>query len=353
MRFVHLPMAGLIASVALIHLASAAEIDIVNSPVPVVLQDRLNVTVAGGAGELPIRISRDWTLEQADITRAVILIHGWPRRDIDTDRDLQRHAGSLAEGTLFVTPQFVTQVDVDAHHLSPTTLRWKERDWLQGYDARSPAPVSAFSVMDQIFSHLADRSIFPHLRDIVLVGHSAGGQFVQRYAVVGHAVQALGTAPIHVRYVVANPAAYLYFDGKRPQADGSFADVGAQCPAAGRWNNGFSAAVPSYVSSPVQPAAMEREYLQRDVVYLLGTADNDPNADALGQSCTYKSQGATRIERGHAYFRYVTAAAEAAHLPQRHRLFDVPGVGHRTFAMLHSACGLAAIFNQSDCGQTP
>ncbi|QNB06141.1 alpha/beta hydrolase [Herbaspirillum frisingense] len=349
MRFIHTAKLALILCASFFHLAGAAEIDIVNSPVPVVLEDRLTVTGTSGAGEVPIRVSRDWRVEQADIMRAVIIIHGWPRRDIDADKDLQGRAGSLAAGTVFVTPQFLTEVDVQAHHLSPVTLRWKQRDWLQGYDARSPAPISAFSVIDQIFSHLADRRLFPHLEDIVLAGHSAGGQFVQRYAVVGRGAQEISASPIRVRYVVANPAAYLYFDDRRPQMDGSFADVGAQCPTAGVWNNGLSSSVPSYVQKPVEAAALEKAYLQRDVVYLLGTADNDPNADAVGQSCTYKSQGATRLERGHAYFRYLRAAADAAHLPQRHRLFEVAGVAHRTFAMYHSSCGLAAIFDRPYC----
>ena len=349
MRFIHTTTLGFFVCTSLAHLAGAAELDVVNSPVPLVLQDRLNVQTAGGVGDVPIRVSRNWKVEQPDITRAVIIIHGWPRRDIDADEDLQQRAGALAADTLFVTPQFLTEVDVEAHHLSPMTLRWQERDWLQGYDASSPAPISAFSVIDQIFARLADRKIFPHLKDIVLAGHSAGGQFVQRYAVVGHASQEIVASHIHVRYVVANPAAYLYFDDRRPQADGSFADVGARCPTAGTWNNGLSAKLPAYVQQPVVPAMLEKDYLQRDVVYLLGTADNDPNADAVGQSCTYKSQGATRLERGHAYFRYVTAAAEAAHLPQRHRLFEVPGVAHRTYAMYHSACGLAAVFDKSGC----
>ena len=349
MRFSHAAMPGLFFCASLARLAGAAEIDVVNSPVPVVLQDRLNVQTAGGAGDVPIRVSRNWKFEQSDITRAIIIIHGWPRRDIDADKDLQQRAGTLAAHTLFITPQFLTEVDVKAHHLSPMTLRWRENDWLQGYDAGSPAPISAFSVIDQIFMRLADRKLFPHLKDVVLAGHSAGGQFVQRYAVVGQVSQEAVVSPIHVRYVVANPAAYLYFDDRRPQADGSFADVSAQCPTAGTWNNGLSAKVPAYVQQPVAPVMLEKGYLQRDVVYLLGAADNDPNADAVGQSCTYKSQGATRLERGHAYFRYVTAAAEAAHLPQLQRLFEVPAVAHRTFAMYHSVCGLAALFGKSGC----
>ncbi|MFL9877760.1 alpha/beta hydrolase [Herbaspirillum rhizosphaerae] len=332
---------------------SAAEVDVVNSPVPVVLQDRFHVQPENGAGDIPIRVSRDWTFAQTDVTRAVIIIHGWPRRDIDADKDLQQRAGALAEGTLFITPQFLTATDVTAHHLSSTTLQWQESGWLQGYDAKSPSPISSFTVMDAIFAHLADRTLFPNLKDVVLAGHSAGGQFVQRYAVVGRGEMNLIAAGIHVRYVAANPAAYLYFGDERPQPDGSFADARASCPGVSTWNNGLAAKLPTYLTRPVSPGALEDDYLQRDVIYLLGTADNDPNADALGQACAFKSQGATRLERGHAYFRYITAAADTARLPQRHRLLEVPGVAHRTFAMYHSVCGLAALFDKPGCVTTP
>ncbi|WP_050478483.1 hypothetical protein [Herbaspirillum rhizosphaerae] len=339
--------------VSLLHAADAAEIDVVNSPVPMVLQDRFHVQTIRGAGDIPIRVSRDWQFAQTDITRAVIIIHGWPRRDVDADKDLQRRAGALAAHTLLITPQFLTATDAAAHHLSAATLLWQESGWQQGYDARSPAPISTFAVMDALFARLADRRLFPNLKDVVLAGHSAGGQFVQRYAVAGRAMQNLAGADIHVRYVVANPASYLYFDNRRPQPDGSFADVSANCPAVSTWNNGFASKLPTYLEQPVSPADLERNYLQRDVVYLLGTADNDPNADALGLSCGYKSQGATRLERGHAYFRYINAAAEAARLPQRHRLLEVPDVAHRTYAMYHSACGLAALFDQPGCKGEP
>src|SRR5450830_1691508 len=97
--------------------AGAAEVDVVNSPVPVVLQDRFHIQTTNGAGDIPIRVSRDWTFAQTDVTRAVIIIHGWPRRDIDADKDLQQRAGALADNTLFITPQFLTATDVTAQQL--------------------------------------------------------------------------------------------------------------------------------------------------------------------------------------------------------------------------------------------
>jgi hypothetical protein len=71
---------------------------------------------------------------------------------------------------------------------------------------------------------LADRSLFPNLKAVVLAGHSGGGQLVQRYAVVGKAAAALTSTGIHLRYVVANPSSYLYFSDERPSRGGGCRD---------------------------------------------------------------------------------------------------------------------------------
>jgi len=68
--------------------------------------------------------------------------------------------------------------------------------------------------MDHIVQLPADRSRFLNLRSIVLAGHSGEGQFMQRYAAVNQMEQKLG---VSIRYVVANPSSYLYFEGQLHQ----------------------------------------------------------------------------------------------------------------------------------------
>jgi hypothetical protein len=48
----------------------------------------------------------------------------------------------------------------------------------RGWPALSPAPVSGFDVLDRLLDHFADRTRYPDLRTVVLVGHSAGAQLV-------------------------------------------------------------------------------------------------------------------------------------------------------------------------------
>ncbi len=327
--------------------AVAAELDLVKTSVPVVLDSRLTIQTSTGKGEVPVHVSRDWTTRQSDVTRAIIIVHGWPRRDVGADEYVSKHAGKAALNTIFITPQFLIEADVTGHQLPAETLRWDFHGWKQGYDAQAPAPISSFDVIDRIFQRLADRNKFPNLKIIVLAGHSAGGQFVQRYAVVGHGAYALSAADIHVRYVVANPATYLYFSDKRMQADGSFASVDAKnCPGFRNWNMGLLGKLPDYVAQPVSGDRLEKSYLARDVVYLLGTADNDPNADALGMSCPYEIQGATRYARGLAYAKYINFSSQGH---SNHRLMEVPNVAHHAYAMYSSTCGLAALFDTPGC----
>ena len=89
--------------------------------------------------------------------------------------------------------------------------------WKQGDPSNTPGTaVSSFEVMDHLLSMVTDRARFPNLRVITLIGHSAGGQYVQRYAAGTQAPASF--AEHRFVFVVANPSSYLYLNGQRPRA---------------------------------------------------------------------------------------------------------------------------------------
>jgi len=315
----------------------AAIPDVVAAPVAIVAEGRFEIEGAAGRGALPLRVSRDWTTPQPDVVKAVILVHGWSRRALDVGDTAVTRAGNAAAHAIVVSPQFLIPADVQAHRLPDSVLRWGVEDWKSGRPALGPAPLSAFEALDAIVARLADRRLFPHLAIIVVAGHSAGGQLVQRYAAVGNALTRAG-AGIAVRYVVANPSSYLYFGEMRPYAGRL---DGAPCPATDRWPYGLAGALPPYVR--VTAAQAEAGYVARNIVYLLGTDDTDPAHPELDRSCAAESQGATRLERGRAYFDALRLRGGSA-LAQR--LVEVPGVGHSGRRMFTSPAGLAALFMQ-------
>ena len=83
-----------------------------------------------------------------------------------------------------VAPQFLNDSDVKRHHLAPQVLRWNGNDWMAGDASTSPGQISSFGALDQIIKHLGNRTLFPALKEIVVAGHSGGGQVVQRFAAV-------------------------------------------------------------------------------------------------------------------------------------------------------------------------
>jgi pimeloyl-ACP methyl ester carboxylesterase len=296
----------------------------------------------GGQGNLALFLSSDWTTPQPAITRAVIVLHGRLRNaDVyyESAKKAQAAAGDAGKATIMIVPQFLAQIDVDAHKLPPDTLRWPLLGWEGGGAALAPNPASSFEGLDAILARLADRSLFPNLKTVVVAGHSGGAQVAQRYAIAGKGEAALSRLQVAIRYVVANPSSYAYFSAERPDPS-----LAASCPGYNAWKYGMDER-PPYLADE-SAAALERRYVGRDVIYLLGTLDTDPNHSALDKSCMGRAQGLNRYARGHAY---VEAMARRDNGTPNHKVWDVAGVGHNGDKMLTSPCGLAALFDLPGC----
>jgi pimeloyl-ACP methyl ester carboxylesterase len=336
--------------------------DTANSKAPVksVADHLLPVGTPAGRGELPLYISMngasvDLSQPQPSVVRALLIFHGKLRNADDYNKSgltAIRNAGKAGMGTLLITPQFLAQVDIDQYHLPSNILRWAPEAWMGGDDATS-APVSSFDAIDAILARLADRRIFPNLKSVIVAGHSGGGQVVQRYAVVGHGGDALLRVGIHVRYVIANPSSYLYFSPERPvlkaETEFAFALPAKTCYAKyDLWKYGVNDP-PRYVGER-SFTELEQNYLHRDVRYLLGTNDIDPNHPALDKSCSGEDEGPYRFFRGKAYFRYLELRHPELEQPSAsQQLWFVSGVEHDGDKMFNSACGLAALFDAGSC----
>lgn len=272
------------------------------------------------------------------IERVLIIIHG-RLRNAETYRQSAEHAAEQAgqsATTLVIAPQFLNETDIAAHPVADSVLRWQGNDWMAGGLSTEPFPLSSYAALDEIIARIGDRRQFPDVKQIVIAGHSGGAQVVQRYALLGHDQPALKAADIQVRYVIANPSSYAYFDERRPVAFNH-----ARCPGFNRWKYGLKD-LPAYAEGQT-PALLEENYVKRDIVYLLGQQDIDPNHPALDKSCEAKAQGAYRLARGRNYFEYLKRLHPQG-LSQQ--LIEVPGVGHDGDGMFNSPEGQKALFGQ-------
>ncbi len=327
-------------------------------PVKTIAPERIKLKTPLGEAQIPAFTSTDLNKPNAAIKRAVIMVHG-RLRDADKYFKLALHSArdssALAE-TFIIAPQFLSTADAARHNLEPVLARWNTEAWLGGEGAKAPFALSSFEVIDAIIAKLADRNHFPNLERIVVAAHSGGAQIIQRYAVGGRADQVLvraglqpyadgmdpGTAratAMRLRYVVANPSSYLYFDASRPRTVD-------HCPGVDRWRYGVTEPV-AYVQGDMK--AIEQRYLTRRVIYLLGGADTDPNHSALDKSCMAEAQGANRLERGTNYFAHVTKRAKQQNITLRQTRIEVPGVAHDADRMFNSVCGRSALFDAAGC----
>jgi pimeloyl-ACP methyl ester carboxylesterase len=346
-RVKHLPVA--LALLTMTGLSWAQER--YREPVEVIAPNTVPLDGEGRAGLLPIYANRGLDTPNRDVDRAVIVIHGRLRNAgtyFQSGLGALERSGEAGSRTLLIAPQFLAGVDGARTPLKADILRWDIDGWESGQDAIGPFPVSSFDALDAVLQRLTVPALFPALKTIVIAGHSAGGQFVQRYAILGRDWETLGQHGIHLRYVIANPSSYAYFDERRPDGTGHFTPYSeAACPGFNRWKYGM-VDLPRYGRERL-PVMWEEYYTHRDVVYLLGTEDTDPNHRALDKNCMAEAQGPARLFRGQAYFAY---------LKERHphdlaqRLVHVPGVGHNGDRMLTSECGMAALFDRPGCGSS-
>jgi hypothetical protein len=131
----------------------------------------------------------------------------------------------------------------------------------------------------------------------ILIGHSAGGQFLSRFAAY--------TTSQALRVIIANPASYVL-----PSLD-------VDAPF------GFKGIYP-----PSQGEAALRDYLAQPVTVVLGK--KDLGDEDLDKEPAAVAQGKNRYLRGTNTFYAAQAEASRRGWPFQWQLIELPGVGHST-----------------------
>ena len=143
--------------------------------------------------------------QNLDVERAVIAIHGYGLNAASTFSkvyDVVDDAGALHR-TLIIVPHFQSAANLPLDD----ELYWHKDGWSKGNWSKDGTQVSSYEVVDRVYNKLCNVNKFPNLEKIILVGHSAGGQYTNRYATAGKAWSQPG---VYTEFVVMNPGSYLY-----------------------------------------------------------------------------------------------------------------------------------------------
>ena len=296
-----------------------------------------------GGGSSRSLIYRTYPLDtwNEGITRAFIMIHGAGRDADNYFRTAVAAAflGGALEDTLVIAPRFSSQGAGECRDtLAAGEVNWPcgGNSWRSGGVAANNGKLTSFDFTDEILRKLARKDVFPNLKAIVVAGHSAGGQYVTRYAMANRAHDSLG---VKVSYVVANPSSYAYPDAQRPGEDGkSFGPFGdaRNCTTYDRWPYGFESRAGYAARIPAEQ--LKKQLAERPVTYLLGEIDILP-LGGFDSSCPAMAQGPTRRARGEAYAAYVNQKFGA-----HHTVTVVPLCGHNARCMFTADPALALVF---------
>jgi pimeloyl-ACP methyl ester carboxylesterase len=286
-------------------------------------------------GDIPIYRTQPLKPDAA-LERAVIVIHG-NRRDADRYFDALVEAAaaeSRLTDTLLIAPHFQTAKDDPA----ASNHYWSSSGWKIGNRSRDIARISSFEVLDELLGMVcpADPTVFTKIRTVVLVGHSAGGQFVQRYAAGG---KGCSNPAVEIRYVVMNPSSYLYLDGRRRvEGEDGFQKHRFGCWDYDEYKYGLTD-LNAYMEA-VGDDDLRARLFSRQVYYLAGEEDDRRDSSSLDKSCEANLQGPQRLAR-HKNYRDYSRLFEA----WRGSVFlTIPGVGHQGKKMLMSETARQILF---------
>ena len=299
-------------------------------------------------------IYRTYPLEVKNdrLTRALVMVHG-AGRDADHYFSTALAAAFLAgalDDTLVIAPRFASNDSGGCRdQRAANEVNWpcNGDSWRSGGAALNDAQLTSFDFADRILRKLVNKGVFPNLNTIVVAGHSAGGQFVNRYEMANKVHDSLG---VRITYVVANPSSYAYLDANRPALDTG--NVCVSCPSAKAgevrpfqdrgcttyddWpyglkrRTGYTAKIPD--------DQLKKQVAARPTTYLVGEIDILP-LGGFDSSCPAMAQGPTRRARGEAFAKYVNEKYGA-----QHTLMTVSLCGHNARCMFTADPVRAVLF---------
>jgi hypothetical protein len=297
-----------------------------------------------GTYPFPVYANHDLGSDLSAIEQIVFVFHGLQRDGdayFEAAQSLAANAHVDPATTLLIAPNFFDHTDTAKRSDLGGLPLWNDTGWMQGDVAVAGPTVSSFAVIDDLIQRFTDHAHLPKLRRIVIAGHSGGAQLVDRYAALNHADERIRGLGIDLSYVIANPSSYLYFTPVRPSGSAFVPYSLGVCPAYDQYRYGMQQLVP--YANGASSAEVFRTFAKREVSFLWGTDDIDPNQRVLDKSCGAEAQGPSRYVRGHSFWRYEHLLDHDGS-PLQHRAFDVVGVGHDQARMLGSKCAAALLF---------
>lgn len=317
------------------------------------------VTFGSGPARSMVYSTYPLTKKNTAIRRALIMVHG-TNRNPDHYFRTATSAAFLADAlsdTIVIAPGFFSADGRCHDKLHENEVSWScgGDSWRSGGVAANFKNLTSFDFVDELVKKLADKKVFPNLTTIVIAGHSAGGQFVNRYEMAN---KVNDTPGIKLLYAVSNPSSYAWPDATRPLPEGDAAPDAAvlgwkeetvhtnftygpfdasKVPGYDKWPYGLEDRTEGYTAG-TSTEQLLKQLAARPTTYLLSQVDTLPLGGFDG-SPRAMAQGATRRARGEAFVKYVNE-----HLGGHGTAIIIPECGHNDRCVYTTDAALEVIF---------
>jgi pimeloyl-ACP methyl ester carboxylesterase len=281
---------------------------------------------------IPVFSSQILTISNNETEYLIVLIHGAglnAGKTFTTGEQFAESLGLNKHKSIIVAPQFLEGVDPNEDNILVWGRTWRSGGLSLIKKQNKIFPeISSFDVLDRLLESVLNTHT--NIHSIILLGHSAGGQFVLRYAAVNNQHESFEKRGVSIRYVVANPSSYLYLDSTRYQfsSDETVLKI-PQNRLAGCLNyNNYKYGIDNLYgySETLSTKIIRTRLLSRPLVFLIGKEDTGLGW-SLDKSCEVEMQGKNRYERGQLYKYHLSGYFQDDNTSD-HIWIEIPDVGH-------------------------
>ena len=314
---------------------------------PPISKNRYIFNINGVSAQIPYSSNMPLNSKNLKVTKLLLAIHS---SNFNADMylknslDLAKKMGKQ-DSTMVLAPQFLITSLLDKR-VKRDFLYWEVPPFRASSKAlykNRKVQVSAYEILDDIVKKISFSGNFPNLKEIVVFGHSAGGQMVNRYAAYSNIV----TSNIKIRYVVMAPSSYVYFNKQRYVKNSHYNFFIPKIPTKkyNRWGYGTERLYSVHKRNHVTAKAMEQQYRNAHVSYMVGSRDNNVNDSSLAKGLAAMLQGKHRLDRAIIYHKYLQIYF-SRDIVKQHKLYIVDGVGHSSKGLMNSKKGYEVFFNK-------
>ncbi|KAL9939217.1 hypothetical protein V8E36_002030 [Tilletia maclaganii] len=241
--------------------------------------------------------------------------------------------------TIIVSPMIMNDQDLAAGAVQPDYISFHGSRWQSGYQVVHPLlnrTLTSYDIMDNFTDWLFDKTKFPNLNSVSVVGHSMGGQAAQRYAML----KKNKVYDDNIRYWIGNPGSWAWLNEDRP-----YAGLNASCDATyDEWGYGLGGNLSKMTRYGRKQVNTSKDgvigrFLSRRVHIALALLDNG----AGDTHCEAQRQGTTHLSRGSQFVQDVADYTNGV-WPEKFTLSYVPNTSHSDFNMFEANQSLWHIF---------